>query len=191
MHLLKTFCHVGQIPDAESYHGRVKTIVRKGDILSIALHPKDAFAQRASSNILPADGHHCSVNVINNHFASRANARGCKTGQITGATANIEDPVTVFQGKQSYCFPFPHMLNAKTEQRIHEIVFLRHPVKMPDDGFQLFIFAIGFKAVPDLSRPVDMIIQLLDSFFRVIPFGIFPKGHGSNLSLRTPVAKLH
>jgi hypothetical protein len=82
-------------------------------------------------------------------------------------------------------------MNAEAEQRIHEIVFLSHPVKMPDDGFKLFIFDIGFKAVPGLSRTVDMIIQLLDSFFSVIPFGIFPKGHGSTLFLRIPVAKLH
>jgi hypothetical protein len=82
-------------------------------------------------------------------------------------------------------------MNAEAEQRIHEIVFLRHPVKMPDDGLKLFIFDIGFKAVPGLSRTVDMIIQLLDSFFSTIPFGIFPKSHGSSLFLRIPVAKLY
>ena len=91
----KPFVHVGDVSDSKAHHHGVNAVVRKRNGFNITLNILDSLSNGKMVFLGFPGQNHVPVDIVQNHFSGLSHLASRQNGQIPGAAADIQHPVSV------------------------------------------------------------------------------------------------
>ena len=137
---------IGDITQAEGNGNAVEVVIREGQGLGIGLCIFDIAGYALVSQAIAPFAEHGGVDVGEDDFAFRSDDAAEFKREVSGATGQVEYPITRFYAGDLDGVTLPESMHAHRHQVVHEVVFAGHRVEDIGNPFCLVPGIDGFKS---------------------------------------------
>ena len=150
VHLPQSLVQNNKITDAVAHDDRVETVPGKSHLLRIPLDPLDVVLYSGPGGLAPADAHHGSADIADHHLSRRSHGFGGRNGEITGAAAQVQDPVAAPQPQPAHRPSPPEKMQPEAEHRVRQVVAPGNGLEMAEHQAALFTRMHFLEPVSDI-----------------------------------------